>query len=163
MTEQQIEDLFVPVRVSTVLLAEPLRFYYQAVTEVPALRDRALDALPQHQRAAQLAPAWATAEHGAPQRLVVGAGAVRQRGRLGATRGGGVYRRFFSGRASARSIVRGWIVVPKRSATCCARAAGRTDASCARAWWRKATTALVSLCPPRGPRFLGTSPARPRC
>ena len=40
MTVQQIEDLFAPVRVSNVLLAEPLRFYYQAVTEVPALRDR---------------------------------------------------------------------------------------------------------------------------
>ncbi len=43
MTEQQIEDLLAPVRVSNALLAEPLRIYYQAVTEVPALRDRALE------------------------------------------------------------------------------------------------------------------------
>ena len=43
MTEQQIEDLFAPVRVSNALLAEPVRIYYQAVTESPALRDRALE------------------------------------------------------------------------------------------------------------------------
>ena len=43
MTEQQIEDLIAPLRVSNALLAEPLRIYYQVVTEAPALRDRALE------------------------------------------------------------------------------------------------------------------------
>ncbi len=43
MTDQQIEDLLAPVRVSHALLAEPLRIYYQAVTEAPTLRDRALE------------------------------------------------------------------------------------------------------------------------
>ena len=43
MTEQQIEDLFAPVRMSNALLAEPLRIYSQTVTEAPALRDRALE------------------------------------------------------------------------------------------------------------------------
>ena len=45
MTEQQIEDIFAPVRMSNALLAEPLRIYYQTVTEAPALRDRALEEL----------------------------------------------------------------------------------------------------------------------
>ena len=43
MTEQQIEDMFAPVRVSNALLAEPLRIYYQAVAETPALRDQGLE------------------------------------------------------------------------------------------------------------------------
>ncbi len=43
MTEQQIEDLHAPVRVSNALLAEPLRLYFQAVKEAPSLRDRALE------------------------------------------------------------------------------------------------------------------------
>lgn len=43
MTEQQIENLIAPVRVSNALLAEPLRIYSQTVTEMPELRDSVLE------------------------------------------------------------------------------------------------------------------------
>ena len=38
ITYQQAQDLIAPVRVSTALLAEPLRMYHQAVEELPELR-----------------------------------------------------------------------------------------------------------------------------
>ena len=35
---QRAQDFIAPVRVGSALLAEPLRLYYQAISEVPALR-----------------------------------------------------------------------------------------------------------------------------
>ena len=42
-TEQEIQDLAAPWRVSCALLAEPLRLYFQTVEVVPSLRREAID------------------------------------------------------------------------------------------------------------------------
>ena len=43
LTKQQAQNLIAPARVSTALLAEPLRIYYQAVKRVPELRHTAIE------------------------------------------------------------------------------------------------------------------------
>ena len=42
-TEQEIQDLTAPWRVSCALLAEPLRLYFQTVQVMPSLRREAID------------------------------------------------------------------------------------------------------------------------
>ena len=42
-TEQELQDLTAPLRVSCALLAEPLRLYYQTVEVMPSVRREALD------------------------------------------------------------------------------------------------------------------------
>ena len=42
-TEQELQDLTAPLRVSCALLAEPLRLYYQTVEVMPSLRREAID------------------------------------------------------------------------------------------------------------------------
>jgi ABC-type multidrug transport system ATPase subunit len=90
--------------------------------------------------------------------------ACGQRGARGYRHGiEGCHGRFFSRRAKARSILRGWTETPNRSRIAWAMSAGRSASFSDRDRSMKSTTSSLSLCARRGPGFLGTKAARPPC